>query len=444
MLDLEQYQISGTNAKQIAASVESAIRSGELPAGATLPTVRDLAKTLGTSPATVSSAYGTLAQRGLVIGEGRRGTRVAPRPALRVPKRAPRTEGARDLALGLPDPELLPDLQPALARLDIDRSVRMTTLEANDEQLLAHFCAWYERDGVPADSIAIVSGAFDGIERVLRARLRPGDRVIVEDPTYVSIRDVLVALGLVAVPVPVDDRGWLPQALEAALEKDARAAVVVPRAQNPYGAALDEERAAQLRALLATRPQLLVVEDDHAGLVCGAPFASLRAPDRERWALVRSVSKFLHPDMRLAAVAGDETTIARVEGLQALGPRWVSHILQSLAAALFADPGFDAMIGRAASAYTARREAMLAALAAAGVPAHGRAGLNVWIPVREEAVAAATLLDAGWMVTAGELFRLTSGPGVRVTIATLREDEAEEFAAVVADVERAGRSRRAY
>ncbi len=87
---------------------------------------------------------------------------------------------------------------------------------------------------------------------------------------------------------------------------------------------------------------------------------------------------------------------------------------------------------------------MLDALAGAGVQAHGASGLNVWIPVREEAVAAATLLGAGWLVSAGEQYRLASGPGVRVTVATLQDGEAEAFAAVLADVERAGRSRRAY
>ena len=88
----------------------------------------------------------------------------------------------------------------------------------------------------------MVSGAFDGIERVLQAHLRPGDRVVVEDPAYPSTRDLLLALGLVAVPVAVDEYGLIPERFEAALARGVERCVIVPRAQNPLGAALDQQR----------------------------------------------------------------------------------------------------------------------------------------------------------------------------------------------------------
>src|SRR5581483_7347767 len=99
MLDVEQYYgITGSTAREIATSAEGAIREGRLQTGESLPTVRALAGALGTSPATVNAAYRTLRQRGLVIAEGRRGTRVAPRPALRIvgpPRSAPRAPARR-------------------------------------------------------------------------------------------------------------------------------------------------------------------------------------------------------------------------------------------------------------------------------------------------------------------------------------------------------------
>ncbi len=119
MLDLEQYQIEGSTAREIASSVEAAVREGALETGEKLPTVRELARRLGTSPATVNSAYRSLRGRGLVIAEGRRGTRVAPRPPLSAPERPSHgllsvtpPPGVRDLTIGLPDPELLHPSNP--------------------------------------------------------------------------------------------------------------------------------------------------------------------------------------------------------------------------------------------------------------------------------------------------------------------------------------------
>ena len=388
-----------------------------------------------------------LRERGFVVGEGRRGTRVAPRPALRAPGSGgspPPAPARADLSIGLADPALLPPIAPALARVDIDAKLGVSRLEAADPDLLDAARSGFDADGVPSQSLAVVSGAMDGVERVLGADLRPGDRVIVEDPCYPPIRDVLLALGLAPVPVAVDDQGLIPEGFGAALDRGAQAVVTVPRAQNPLGAAVDQQRAGELRELLASHEDVLIVEDDHASLVAGAPFVSLAGGSWSRWAVIRALSKMLHPDLRVALIAGDAMTIARVEGRQALGPRWVSHILQATAAGLLLDVGFDGVVTRARDVYAARRRALIAALAEHDVPGHGRSGLNVWVPVREEASVARALLDEGWLVSAGELFRFASGPGIRITTATLDVADAPEIAAVIAAVEHAGRSRRAY
>ncbi len=479
MLDLEQYQIAGTTAKTIASSAEAAIRDGRIETGEPLPTVRALAAALGTSPATVNAAYRILRQRGLVIGEGRRGTRVAPRPALRTPERSTRwappahraglpgadrhaaavspaavslaaaspavvPPAVRDLTYGLPDPALLPPLAPVLARLDLEPKLRISSLEADDSELLSLAAAAFRADGLPAEALAVVSGAFDGVDRVLQAHLRPGDRVIVEDPAYISTLDLLLALGLIPVPVPVDASGLLAEPLEAALARGAEAVIVVPRAQNPTGAALDAKRMAELQRVLAEHPEVLLVEDDHASAVSGAPFSTLHTAAIQRWAVIRATSKHLHPDLRLALVTGDEATIARVDGRRALGPRWVSHVLQAIVAELMRDPRGEEISARAAEAYAQRRAALTSALADRGIDCHGRSGLNVWVPVREEAPVVRALLDAGWLVAAGERFRINTPPGIRITVAPLQQGEAERIADVIADVEHAGRRRSSY
>lgn len=347
--------------------------------------------------------------------------------------------GTRDLTSGFADPELLPALGPVLEEVAKELPPADELLEPRQQELMRFARSWFTADAVPADAIAVTAGAFDGLERVLAAHLRPGDRVVIEDPAYPPIRDLLAALGLVASGVAVDQRGLVPDALERALAAGPAAIVLVPRAQNPTGAALDAERAATIRALLSAHPELLAVEDDHVSLVAGTPFHSAIDAQRGHWAIVRSVSKVLHPDLRLALVAGDETTIARVEGRQLLGPRWVSHLLQATAAKMLGVPEFDARCARASAAYSARRRAMIDALAAHGIAAVGSAGLNVWVPVREETTVVRGLGEAGWLVLAGERFRIEAPPAVRITIATLRDGEADQIAAAFGEIVRTGR-----
>src|SRR5262249_55038424 len=265
--------ISGARAAEIARSIEAAIGAGQLAPGEKLPPVRALAARLGVSPATVNAAYRALRGRGLLAAAGRRGTAVRARPALRTALAPVVPVGALDLATGNPDPALLAPLRRALGRIDA-----APHLYAEEHQLPAlrslarrEFAA----DGVPAEHLAVVSGALDGIARVLEAHLRPGDRLAVEDPGFSNVLGLVAALGLEVVPVALDDRGMLPDALEGALARGVRALIATPRAQNPTGAAFDAARAAALRRVLRPQPQLLVVEDDHAGAVAGAPAYTL-------------------------------------------------------------------------------------------------------------------------------------------------------------------------
>jgi DNA-binding transcriptional MocR family regulator len=430
-MNVPEQSITGRNAGEIAACIEGEILDGRFAPGAALPTVRALARALGVSPSTVAAAYKSLSGRGLLVAQGRLGTTVSPRPPIYrgtlVPQFAP---GVRDLASGNPDPELLPKLGDALRRIDATPVLYGDDLL--DPGLARRGLARFRADGIPAEDLCVVAGALDGLERVLAAHLRPGDRVAIEDPAFVGVRDLLAMLGLVAVPVAIDDSGPLPDALARALEGGVAALVVTPRAQNPTGACLDAERVAELAPILARHPDVLLCEDDHAGIVSGAPIATLVAADRERWAVVRSFSKSLGPDLRVALLAADAMTIGRVQGRQRLGMRWVSHLMQRLALHLWKDRSVQAGLRRAARTYTERRRALIEALAEHGIEAHGRSGLNVWIPVPEEAPVVAALAERGWGVSAGERFRLASPPAIRVSAAALPAADAPDLARALA------------
>jgi DNA-binding transcriptional MocR family regulator len=422
---------SGRSASEIAEHVERAIRDGALVPGQTLPTVRFLAGKLGVSPTTVNAAYRTLRQRGLVVSGGRRGTRVSTAPPVLRRIVAPIPAGIADLASGNPDRDLLPPLAAALT--SIEATQLLYREKYNEPELLALAKHWFDRDGLAAAPIAVTSGAMQGLEWSLFVHLRIGDRVIVEDPCFSSVLELLSAMGMEPVPVAIDREGPRPEALKAALSKNVQAMIITPRAQNPTSAALSEERAAALRDIVSDHPDVVLIEDDPAGLISGAPTRSIRAPSTRRWTYLRSLSKALGPDLRVAVMMGDPETIGRIEGGQRVGYRWISHILQRIVVAL-GSPQNDALLRHAEETYTLRREALVNALAAHGIDAWGVSGVNVWIPVPQEWAVAQALRDAGWAVAVGERFRLESPPGLRVTISTLEPKDAVRFADTLAQI----------
>jgi DNA-binding transcriptional MocR family regulator len=413
-----RYQIEGNTAAGISISVEYAVTHGTLVPGESLPPVRQLAHVLGVSPNTVAAAYRQLRERGVVETAGRNGTRVRPRPpvAPRLAAHPPVSPGLVDLSSGEPDTDLLPNPAPALARV----AAQATATNYVSAPLPAVLAAARERLGpVPAAHVTVTGGALDGLERILTAHLRAGDKVAVEDPGWARLLDLVAALGLHPLPVAVDDDGPAPAGLAAALNRGAKAVIVTSRAQNPTGAVITSGRATELRRVLEPFPEVVVVEDDHAAELADEELHTIAGATRS-WAFLRSTSKPYGPDLRLAILAGDETTVARVEGRLQLGAGWVSTILQRLVVQMWSDPAVSAAVGAGRQEYERRRTRLVGMLRARGVPARGRSGVNVWVPVADETFAVTRIRDAGFAVAPGALYRVGAPPAVRVSVGALR------------------------
>ncbi|MEU7135007.1 aminotransferase class I/II-fold pyridoxal phosphate-dependent enzyme [Streptomyces sp. NPDC046261] len=429
-----QYGITGTTAKALSASVERAVTDGGLEPGAALPPVRRLAEDLGISPGTVATAYKELRRRGIVVTRGRGGTVVAPAPAVasRRPPRVP--DGLRDLAGGHPDPAFLPDLLPPGRLAPGARSHRSSPRLPRLEEAVRQ---WLGAGGVPVEHVTFAHGALDLIGRLLSVELRPGDAVAMEDPGYHHLLDLVTALGLRTVAVAVDDEGMRPEALRTVLRAGVRAVVCSPRAQNPYGGRFSAARRDALVDVLREAPDVLVIENDHAGSIAAAPLHTLTAGGLTRWAHVATVTKYLGTDLRWAAAACDATTLARHDGRLLLTSGWVSHLLQETVLSLMTDDGTQGLVRRAREAYDERRRALTDELGRRGIAAHGMSGMNVWVPVRDESAVVNGLRTHGWWVAAGARFRIETAPGVRITTAGLPPADARrlagDFAAVLGE-----------
>ncbi len=429
-------RIVGSSATDIADSVREQVERGELAPGALLPPVRALADELAVNRNTVVAAYRLLTQAGIVEARGRAGTRIAERTPVAQEGFA-RGTVLRDLGTGNPDAARIPDPSRALGRI-VGRPV-LYGEPVIDRDLEAWATDWM-RDAVGDDRalrLTITGGASDAIERLLAQTLTRDDAVALEDPCFLASLNTVRIGGYRPIPVPVDGEGMTVDGLRAALDAGARAVLLTPRAQNPTGASLSAHRAAALRAVLAAHPYVLVIEDDHFSLLSSRPFHSVIGPEHRRWALIRSVSKFLGPDMCLAVVASDPDTAERLARRLNPGATWVSHLLQRLAHELLTDPEAAADVAGAAAHYASRNSAAAAAFTARGVPVTPGDGLSLWVPLPVTARSASEqLMRRGWLARPGDEFVLddeAAARHLRLTVHDLTDAELARLASDLAD-----------
>ncbi|MBX6341641.1 MAG: PLP-dependent aminotransferase family protein [Thermomicrobiaceae bacterium] len=250
---------------------------------------------------------------------------------------------------------------------------------------------------VSPDDVLVTNGSQQGIDLVARALIDPGDRVVVEAPTYFGAMQTFDHYQPEYVPVPVDGEGIVPEALERALAATPRPKLIytVPTFQNPTGVTLSPARR---RAVvdLAHRYGVPIVEDDPYGelwLEGGDP-GPLRALDPEVIYL-GTFSKTLAPALRMGWMVAPRPILELCawakEGVDIQSDR----LMQRAVVAVAAGGWLDAHIDAARACYRARRDAMLACLEREMPPGvtwtRPLGGFFVWVTLPEGADADALL-----------------------------------------------------
>jgi len=429
----------------IAAAIHRLIRSGALVEGDRLPTVRVLAADLGVSPTTVSAAWQALGSVGAVHARGRAGTFVRDLTEPEGPTRfrgiaAHPDAAGLDLSTGTSDPDLLPPLRESLVRVT-EQHGPWTTSYLDDPvlpELEAHLRTTWP---FAPELLTVVDGALDALSRIVDITVRLGDRVVIEDPAFPPLIDMLERAGAELLPVGMDDEGIVVAELRAALRAEPVAVFLQPRAQNPTGTSMTVERARSLADVIGTQ-KLWVIEDDHSGDIATGADVSIGVHLPQRVVHIRSYSKSHGPDLRIAAVAGAAEIIDPLVARRLLGPAWTSRLLQAVLLDLLTHQSSVNAVVRARAAYAMRSLALRAGLASLGISSSAGDGINAWVEVADERAALLALAARGIKVAPGAPFEIRASgvDHVRVTAGLLHEDDAGQVQHVITSLAAAARA----
>jgi 2-aminoadipate transaminase len=268
-------------------------------------------------------------------------------------------------ARGIPAPECLPVEELAdCARAALERDGR-TILSYGPSPGYAPLREWVaERHGVDPGRVLLTNGSLQGFV-FLAQRLAPGRRVLVEQPTYDRPLKILRELGAEIVPLPLDDDGLDPDALEAALRTGDKPSLLytIPTFQNPSGLTLTEERRRRV-VELAAEHDLLVLEDDPYGLVRfeGESPPTLFDLSDGRVAYSSSFSKTIAPGLRVGWFVLPPALARELEA--AATATYITPVLlgQATVHEFVSRGNFEPNLERVSGLLRARRDAMLAAL----------------------------------------------------------------------------------
>ncbi|GAA1149144.1 aminotransferase class I/II-fold pyridoxal phosphate-dependent enzyme [Nesterenkonia lutea] len=421
-------QLSERSPAGIAEQVRELISTGTLTGGMRLPTVRDLATELGVSVGTIAQAWSLLRESNLVETRRRGGTRIMEPGDVGGPSF--RSWSGVDLLHCSPDLRLLPSMEEGLLR-----SLKQPQLHSwSREHILPELQRAVEKklgstaEGARPRSFAAISSTTEGLWLATKAVTSPGDLIAVEEPAPPGYLSVPRSLGLRMVPVPVDEHGPVPAALQEALDAGATAFVHSPGGAFSPRHVLSTTRGEDLQQVLASSPKTVVIEEDPLGPLSEVnPFsASLDGWLPERTLRVIGFERAYGMDLRTAVLAGPQELIARVITERSGGVSSNSRVLQHTLAFLLRDPGAGRRITSARTRYATRRRMALEAFALAGLQAHaGPASWAVWIEVPDERAAALTLSAQGVITDVGSSSHLSEQPTglLRISIAQLPEDQ---------------------
>lgn len=322
-----------------------------------------------------------------------------------------------DMALGHPSPALLPleaMRRAAEHRFDQgDPLILQYGFEQGDAGFRSELVGLLQaRSGaaVEAKSLMVTGGISQTMALLCSLYTRPGDEVLVEDPTYFLALRIFEDFGLKVTALPGDEGGLDPDALEKYLQgKDCgrrvsgqiigrsrmpRFLYTIPVFQNPTGRTVSQERRGRLIEI-AEKYGLLVVADEAYQLLSyrdapPAPLASLAAGGSSKVISMGSFSKILGPGLRLGWLQTDEENLKRITGCGMLDSGGgLNPFTSTIVRSMFQSGDMARHLDYLTDEYRRRMDAVVesigAELGGLAEAEHPGGGYFVWVKLPEEA-----------------------------------------------------------
>lgn len=271
---------------------------------------------------------------------------------------------------GLPAPELFPAEAIAQAVSDVCRQNAAAALQYSTTEGYTPLREWIvarlRGQGIDAtlENTLITSGSQQGIDLAGRVLLNAGDRIAVEDPSYLAALQAFGAYETEFVCIPSDDDGMQVDVLEREAVRGLKAIYVVPNFQNPKGTTLSLQRRHRLVAI-AKKHNIAIIEDDPYGELRfrGEALPSLASLD-DTGVVIRlgSFSKTLAPGLRIGFATGPRDAIRAMTIAKQAADLHTGSLVQRAAARLLETFDFEGHLAKLRVAYGSRADAMLVAL----------------------------------------------------------------------------------
>ena len=271
---------------------------------------------------------------------------------------------------GLPAPETFP-VERMRSALDFVLSGNgKAALQYSTTEGYAPLRDWVARQvstldaPVAPEQVIIVAGSQQGLDLVAKVLINPGDRVLVETPTYLGALQSFSLFSPAFVSVASDEDGLIPESLTDSV-RGSKFLYCLPNFQNPTGRLMSRERRHQLVAQ-ARKLNLLIVEDDPYGALSydGETPVSIRSLAPERTVYMGSFSKVLAPGLRLGYIVAPETLCTKLVQAKQATDLHTSTLAQMAVHEVVKDGFLSEQIPVIRKLYGSQCSAMLEALSA--------------------------------------------------------------------------------